>query len=190
MDILDLMERAGALAHQRELDYFLAAHERASRFVLWHTAGAGALLLAGYGQPFAALVAAQGWPAWAAMVPVVMAVVWFVIAAAVAWAGLRVRNVHWGSSPSAIDATYQESARLLHCTADYGLSQNTESQEAERKMLVQTRRGCLAGQQRDIERMQIINARCAQALHNGYMASMAAPVAAMLLAWGWSLLRG
>ena len=60
MDILDLMEREGTLMHQRELDYFLATHERASRFVLWHTAGAGALLLAGYGQPFAALVAAQG----------------------------------------------------------------------------------------------------------------------------------
>lgn len=188
MDILDLMERAGALAHQRELDYFAAVHERTSRFVLWHTAGAGALLLAGYGQPFAALVAAQGWPAWTVMVPVVMAALWFAIAAAVMWAGMRVEVVYVGATPGAVDVTYQRGAEMLGYTAGYGFYTDPDSQANELRMLVQTRRGCLDGQQRDIERMQIVNGRRAEVMRWGYMASMSAPAVAMLLAWSWALL--
>ena len=183
MDILDLMERAGALAHQRELDYFAAAHERASRFVLWHTAGAGALLLAGYGQPFAALVAAQGWPAWAAMVPVVMAALWFAIAAAVMWAAMRVDEVQFGALPSTIDAVYRATASSMACTAGYGFYADKSSRDSERRILVQARRSGIEALDKDIRLMRGVNAQRAQALRYGYMTSLAAPIFSVLAAW-------
>lgn len=183
MDILDLMEREGTLMHQRELDYFLATHERASRFVLWHTAGAGALLLAGYGQPFAALVVAQGWPAWAAMVPVVMAALWFVIAAAVMWAGMKVETTYMGILPSSIDMGYQADAQALGCTAGYGFYADKASQASERRLLVQARRSGVAALDKKILAMQAVNKRRARALRYGFMASVAAPMLAFGLCW-------